>query len=196
MDRSRFELLLSKLLSHAVREPHLAAHALVVRYGDMSALAAAEHDELASMEHVGEAGAHLLRLTFALRSRRVTDKFSLGRCFTESEFNEYLTALFFDAPCERVYAFLIDDRGRVAFSEFLGEGTVNSMSVLPRKLLELSVKRGCRRVILAHNHPSGRAIASDEDVAATEQISRMLRDAHRELVAHYVVAGGETSKIT
>lgn len=196
MNKSRFELLLCKLLSYSVREPALAAKSLVKRYGDASALAAADYEELSCMEHVGPAGAHIVRLAYALRSRRVTDEFVLPRYFTESEFQDYITALFFDSPNERIYAFLVDERGRVAFSELLGEGTVNSMSILPRKLLEASVRRGCRRVILAHNHPSGRAVASREDIEATEQIALVLRESQRELIAHYVVAGTDVCKIT
>ena len=195
MNRSEFERLLSELLSYAVKKPELAAHALVTKYKDMTTLASADGDELAATEHVGVAGAHLLRLTFALRSRRITDKYPMGRQYTEAEFREYLTALFFDSPNETVCAFFIDDRGRVAFSELLGEGTVNSMTVLPRKVLELSVKRGCRRIILAHNHPGGEAIASDEDIVATDHIAHLLSAAQRELVAHYIVAGNEVSKI-
>ena len=196
MAESRFESLLCNLLSTAVREPELAAHALVVRYGDMVALAAADYDELSAMEHVGASGAYLLRLTFALRSRRVVDSFPLPHSFTEAEFHKYLAAVFFDSSNEQVCVFLVDDRGRVAFSEILGVGTVNSMSVLPRKILELSVRRNCRRVILAHNHPAGIAKASEDDIIATQHIARTLRDAHRELVAHYVVAGNEVLKIT
>lgn len=196
MDRSRLELLLCDLLSYAVREPALAAREIAVRYADVTSLAAADYNELCAIEHVGASGAHLLRLAFALRSRRITDKFPMGRRFNEEEFCEYLTALFFDSTNEEAYAFFVDDRGRVAFFDHLGEGTVNAMSVLPRKILELSVRHGCRRVIIAHNHPAGRAIASDEDLAATEQISRTLFDTQRELLAHYVVAGTEIYKIT
>ena len=90
---------------------------------------------------------------------------------------------------------LLDDKGRVKSFEFVCEGTVNATSILPRKLLEVMIKRNARDAILAHNHPYGVATPSAEDVDTTVRIASLLKSADRRLIAHYIVAGNECCKI-
>ena len=91
---------------------------------------------------------------------------------------------------------VLDGAGKLLSLEFIGDGTVNSSGVLPRKMLEilLSDKRS-KRAILAHNHPGGFAKASVEDLDVTEKVSSLFRSADRELVCHYVIAGDSHYKI-
>ena len=46
-------------------------------------------------------------------------------------------------------------------------------------------------VVLAHNHPSGFALPSGEDVQTTKQLAMALRSVEIELVDHIVVADGD-----
>lgn len=186
---------LARLLEYAVDEPNEIADVLLRRYGGMSGIAAADYGELAATDGVGESGALLLRLVAELSARSVTDRFKLGRVHSEAEIIEYFKAVFVPRTNETVYVMLLDGAGRVTFSEFMGEGTVNSTSILPRKLLELAVRHGAAGVIIAHNHPSGYARPSVEDIELTELLKRMFRDSGRQLVAHYIIAGNECASI-
>ena len=82
-----------------------------------------------------------------------------------------------------------DSRGRVKGCDLLGEGTVNASEVYPRKIAECAVRRGASSVILAHNHPSGVANASDDDISATLALFATLRSMGIRLYRHVVVAG-------
>ena len=186
---------LSRLLAYVTDSPASAADALIGRYGGARGIASADYDELSFIDGIGERGALLLRLTAAAASRSLTDGFRFGREHTEAEIVDYFKALFAGSTNETVYAMLLDGAGRVTFCDFLGEGTVNSTSVLPRKVLELAVRRGAKGVILAHNHPSGYARPSVEDIELTELLKRMFRDSGRRLVAHYVVADNDCASI-
>ena len=186
---------IAKILSFEVKEPEIAAQEIAERYPDIYSLAVADTDELARLEHVGPKGAHLLRLVMSLRSRAGADSFKLGRKHTEEEIAELLKSLYFSLPNETVYLLLLDDKGRVKSYEFICEGTVNATSILPRKLLEVMIKKNCREAILAHNHPYGVATPSAEDVDTTVRIASLLKSADRRLVAHYIVAGSECRRI-
>lgn len=186
---------IAKILSFAVKEPQIAANEIAERYPDIYSLAVADTDELAMLEHVGPKGAHLLRLVVSLRSRTGADSFKLGRKHTEEEITALLKSLFFSLPNETVYLLLLDDKGRVKSFEFICEGTVNATSILPRKLLEVMIKKNARDAILAHNHPYGVATPSAEDVDTTVRIASLLKSADRRLIAHYIVAGNECCKI-
>ena len=182
---------IAKILSFEVKEPEIAAKEIAERYPDIYSLAIADYDELSRLEHVGQKGAHLLRLVMSLKSRAGADSFKLGRKHTEEEIVAFLKSLFFSLSNETVYLLLLDDKGRVKSCEFVCEGTVNATSILPRKLLELMIKKNCRNAILAHNHPYGYARPSAEDVDTTVRISSLLKSADRRLIAHYIIAGNE-----
>ena len=72
MDAKTIERI-AKILSFEVKEPEIAAKEIAERYPDIYSLAIAEYDELSSLEHVGQRGAHLLRLVMSLKSRAGTD---------------------------------------------------------------------------------------------------------------------------
>ncbi|MBQ4071957.1 MAG: JAB domain-containing protein [Clostridia bacterium] len=183
------------VLSYVSAEPESAAQQIVSRFGNYPSLAAADYDELSRMPAVGDSGATLIRLLMAITSRRRTDKFKFGRVHTEEETVDYLKALFYTLENENVYVLLLDEGRRVTFCEFLGEGTVNASSIMPRRVLELAVKRDARYVILAHNHPMGVAKPSVEDIETTLTVKQLLASSSRELLAHYVIAPNEYFKI-
>jgi DNA repair protein RadC len=182
---------IAKILSFEVKEPEIAAKEISDRYNDIYSLAIADVDELSRLEHVGQRGARLLRLVMSLRSRAGADSFKFGRKHTDEEIVALFKSLFFSLSNETVYLLLLDDKGRVKSCEFVCEGTVNASSILPRKLLELMIKKNCRDAILAHNHPYGYARPSAEDVDTTARIAALLNSADRRLLKHYVIAGDE-----
>lgn len=186
---------IAKILSFEVKEPEIAAREIAERYQSIYSLSAADTDELAKLPHLGAKGAHLLHLVMSLRSRAGTDSFKLGRKHTEEEIVEFLKSLFFSLSNETVYLLLLDDKERVSSCEFICEGTVNATNILPRKLLEVMIKKNSRAAILAHNHPYGMAKPSAEDVDTTVRIASLLESAERRLVDHYIVAGNEYCKV-
>lgn len=194
MDEKTIERI-AKILSFEVKEPEIAAREVADRYQSIYSLAAADRDELATLPHLGAKGAHLLSLVMSLRSRAGQDSFKLGRKHTEEEVVAFLKSLFFSLSNETVYLLLLDDKGRVTSCEFVCEGTVNASTVLPRKLLELMIKRNSRNAILAHNHPYGMARPSTEDVDTTVRVSSLLQSVERRLIDHYIIAGNEYCKI-
>lgn len=186
---------IAKILSFEVKEPQIAAREIADRYQSIYSLATADVDELSRLPHVGGKGALLLRLVISLHSRSGMDSFKLGRKHTDEEIVEFLKSLFFPLSNETVYLLLLDDKGRVTSCEFICEGTVNASSILPRKLLEVMIKKNSRDAILAHNHPYGMARPSTEDVDTTVRIASLFESADRRLLAHYIIAGGEYCRI-
>ena len=57
-----------------------------------------------------------------------------------------------------------------------------------RKVVEMALLTSASAVILAHNHPSGVAVPSSSDGAATRQVAEALRTIGVRLVDHIVVA--------
>jgi len=73
----------------------------------------------------------------------------------------------------------------------VGEGSVNSAGVPIRKLVEIALASNATSVILAHNHPSGLAIPSGEDVVTTERVAAALRAVDIILSDHMVFSDND-----
>ena len=186
--------LLSRLISSAgFKGAEETAEKLFRHFYTLDGILAADPETLAKC--VGERAAVLVKLTAALISRRAYDKFAFGERHLPEEIKELLVALFRGRSVETLYLVSINENGAVTSCELVGEGTVNSASILPRKLLERAVKNRARSVVIAHNHPAGIETPSEEDVIFTSTVRSVLECAGIELAAHYVVAGSRIAQV-
>ena len=125
----------------------------------------------------------------ALFSRRVTDAFNGSTKCTQERITRYFKALYLGYSVETVYVVMLDAKDIYVACEIVAEGTVNTASVLPRRILEASVRNKSSTVIMSHNHPRGGAQPSADDYSMTSAIAFALGNADIELRAHYVIAG-------
>jgi DNA repair protein RadC len=73
----------------------------------------------------------------------------------------------------------------------IGEGSVNSAGVPVRRIVETALGVNATTVVLAHNHPSGIAVPSNEDIQTTQRIATALNAVEIYLADHIVVAGDD-----
>ena len=69
---------------------------------------------------------------------------------------------------EHFYVMHLDVRNRVKLVELVSLGTLTSSLVHPRETFRRAVMQGSANIIVAHNHPSGEADPSKEDVSVTK----------------------------
>ena len=70
-------------------------------------------------------------------------------------------------------------------------GTVSSAHVTPRMVIEPCILRKAAIAVIAHNHPSGMAIPSLEDMGTTKDLELALKSVGVPLLEHYIVAQGK-----
>ena len=92
---------------------------------------------------------------------------------------------------ETVFLLCLDAKCKVLGCKLVGEGSVNSAAVPIRRIVEMALGDNATSVVLAHNHPSGLALPSGEDIQTTRRLSLALRAVEIELVDHVVVADGD-----
>ena len=68
---------------------------------------------------------------------------------------------------------------------------MNSAGISVRKIVETALAANATTVVLAHNHPSGIAIPSSEDVQTTQRVAMALNAVEIQLADHIVVADGD-----
>ena len=71
-------------------------------------------------------------------------------------------------------------------------GTINSAYVHPREIVKQALKLNAASIIVAHNHPSGKAEPSSADIEMTRKISEAVNTVDIKLLDHIVIGLGES----
>lgn len=189
-ENSKSERLLVSALStvYSEREARELADRLLKRFGSIDDVLSQDASRLESVYNLTPKAATLLTLLGAISSRRITDEYTLGNRLDYSEIERYLVGLFLGVPVETVYAIFVDKNDCVVGIEYVGEGIINASSIYPRKILEIALRMKAKGVIIAHNHPDGKAIASNDDIATTSKLAYVLNNSSIALLRHYVVS--------
>ena len=183
---------LELLLYYAIprRDTNPIAHALMENYGSLSAVLAAPVEDLQKINGIGESAALLLKLVpHICHKARLSDADRQELILnTADRAGAYLLERFFGETREVIYQLCLDRKGKLLACKRLGEGNVASAALDIRKLVENAILNSASGVILAHNHPSGIAMPSEEDYGATQRAKAALATIGVALADHIVVA--------
>ena len=189
-DHEALELLLYYAIPR--RDTNPIAHALMERYGPLSAVLAAPVEDLKKVEGVGESAAILLKLAPQLyRKAKMSDAEQETILSSVERVGAYLLERFAGEKNEVVYQLCLDRKGKLLVCKKLGEGGVTSADLDIRRLVENALLTGASAVVLAHNHPSGVALPSRDDYAATDRAKTALAVVGVALTDHIIVADGD-----
>ena len=189
-DIEALELLLFYAIPRA--DTNEIAHALLDRFHGFRGVMEAEPSELQQVPGIGENTAGLLRLVRDINSRYQRAAIPRGtRIRSAREAGEYLLPQFEYRTEECSVLLCLDTAGRVIGCHVLAEGTAAMVDIGMRDIVETVLRDKAARAILAHNHLSGIALPSADDVETTRRLFRMLQMIGVELVDHIIVSEGD-----
>ena len=82
---------------------------------------------------------------------------------------------------------MLDTKNHLLGEEVLSRGTVNASLISPRDLFLCALKYQAVHLILVHNHPSGDAAPSKEDIAITQRIFQVGEMLEIHLLDHIII---------
>ena len=168
------------------------AHKLLDRFGNLTQVLDAPVEELEKVDGIGQHASTLLALTrdfcryYMVEASRACE---IVRNTTEC--GEYLAPHFVGRRDETVFLLCLDAKCKVLCCKELGSGSVNATVISARKVAEAALGVNATSVVLAHNHPSGFAKPSAEDILTTKRIGCALDAVGIVLADHIVVADGD-----
>lgn len=165
------------------------AHRLLDHFGSLKAVLEATPEELEKVEGVSEATSTFLpMITEVARYYQVqcAEKGEVLR--TIQQCGEYLVPYFFGREKEVVFLLCLDAKCKVICCKLVGEGSVNSANVPIRRVVEIALGVNASTVVLAHNHPTGLALPSADDVQTTQRVAAALEMVDVVLADHIVVS--------
>jgi DNA repair protein RadC len=191
LDHFQQHQVLELLLFYCVprKDTNPIAHELLERFGTVSQVLEAPRSELMKVQGVGEgAAAFLSMLNDLYRYSQVHGPNRPVILHTVDACGHFLLPQFQSLRNETVLLLCLDAKCKVLCCKEVGEGSVNSAAVPVRRVVEMALAANATSVVLAHNHPSGIALPSDEDILTTRRIAMALHAVEIQLVDHIVVA--------
>lgn len=189
------EMLLYNCIPRA--DTNETAHFLLKRYGSLARVLEAPPEELKKVEGMGEASARYLSFIMAvIRYYQVNRLEKYEALNSVEKCGHYLLPYFCGLNNETVFLLCLDAKCKVLSCEFVGEGSINSAAVPVRRVVEMALGAKATSVVLAHNHPSGIAVPSDEDKQTTWRVANALSAVEIHLVDHIVIADNDFVSMT
>ena len=186
---------LELLLTYAIprRDTKPIAYALLNRFGTLHAVLQAPVSELVQVEGVGETAATLIALMAPLfRAYRKSLEEDTPEIRTGGQAVRYCESLFEGERYEKFYVICLDARMRRLNTVLVSQGDVSEVHVYARHVLNALTQCNAMGAILAHNHPSGTAQPSREDIAMTGTIYGLLTGVGIRLYDHVIVSTSES----
>lgn len=166
------------------------AHALIKKYGSLQSVLDARYEDLTTCTGVGEHTAILLKLFPAVFGVYSEQKAKHYNQIVSSDIAiEYAKTLFSGMSNEAFYVICLNNKSAVKATKKIGLGSFNKVEIAIRDVTEFILKSNTDTIILAHNHPTGPAEPSDQDLILTHKLysSCVLNDV--DIVDHIIVAG-------
>jgi DNA repair protein RadC len=139
--------------------------------GGLHGLARATADELRRVTGIGAArAAQVLAAVELGRRTLVRAPRSRPQLTTPREVAVYLMPQFGSCAVEQFGVVLLDAKHRVLKTRLLSVGSLDASVVHPREVFRTAVVGGAAAVVLFHNHPSGDATPSREDIELTRRL--------------------------
>ncbi|MCD8363141.1 MAG: DNA repair protein RadC [Lachnospiraceae bacterium] len=130
-------------------------------------------EELSLVKGIGMVKAVQLKCLLEIARRMAREEAGEGRYFRmASEVADYYMEDLRHEEQETLLLLMLDQKGRLLREKYLFRGTVNASMLSAREIFIEALSARAVQIILLHNHPSGDATPSAEDIRATKRIAQ------------------------
>ena len=128
-------------------------------------------DELSNVKGIGKVKAVQLKCLLEIARRMAREEAGEGTYFASPSAvaNYYMEDLRHEEQ-EVLLLLMLNQRGRLIKERYMFKGTVNASVISPREIFVEALTARAVQIILLHNHPSGDASPSPEDLNVTRRI--------------------------
>ena len=172
-------------------DTNVTAHRLIERFGSLQNVLLAPIEELTNVEGIGENAAIFLHLMPAISKRAQQSIPKERKLDSVEKCGTYFLRLLGGEHQEVLYQLCLDGKGKLLACYQLSQGDMDSAALSVKQAVSNALTCGAIAVVLGHNHPSGVALPSEEDRAATLRVRDALKTLDIRLLDHIIVADGD-----
>ena len=169
--------LLELILFYAIprRDTNEIAHHLLNRFGCLHAVFNAPIAELESVPGMGRSAAVLIHLF--MDTYRVIEKDKIKNTSYLNNIHDlgkYIALYFYNVKNEKVILLCLDGKKKVLSCSCVFEGSFNAAQISIKRVVEIAVNMNATFIVIAHNHPNGFAVPSEQDIDTTGRLESAL----------------------
>lgn len=192
-DHQKLELLLFYTIP--IKDTNPIAHKLLKKFKTIGGVFDATVEQLKEVDGIGENSAILLKLIPELAKEYTLSKYIHVDLKNPEAACEFFRTQFAGEIKEKVKIAALDDKLRLKCCEELAEGSLNAVSIDIKKIITFAQVNNSNNIIIAHNHPNGDHIPSNEDLTFTKTLLKNLNILGIQLIDHIIVAKGQTTSL-
>lgn len=193
---------LSKLLAILLRTGKEGTNAeelakrLLNQFGTLRALDSAPTSEVCKIDGIGPAKAAQIKSALELGKRLYKEKAEKTPRIKKAEdvigyVAEYYGPYLRDAKKEFFSVILLDIKNKPIHNVEISKGSINASVVDPKEIIKEATLRSASSIILVHNHPSGEAEPSFEDIELTNRIIQACNFVGIKVLDHIIIGKNE-----
>ena len=188
-DIQKLELLL--FYSIPQKDTNPIAHALLSEFGSLKNILSASHSDLMRVSGVKENSATLIKFMSSMLNycSRPDPEDVIG---SSQKGKDFVTKYFAHIEVEQFYVFCLTKSNKIKKAVLINSGTSGEVNVQIRNITEVAIENKCDRIIVAHNHPCGKAIMSGQDCKFTYSLICSCILNNIELLDHIIVGTDRT----
>ncbi len=189
-DHEILELLLFYVIPR--KNTNELAHKLLKEFGTIPGIMEAPLSSLKMIEGIGENVACFIKLILTMvRVYMERKEVEQNTKPTREDFTDKLSRKFLGRKEETIAIMLLDAKCKILYEGIVSKGTFNRVELHIRRIMELIVLFDAAAIIVGHNHPSGLATPSQEDVITTQKLEHLFNTMNIEFIDHIIVADGD-----
>ena len=149
--------------------------------------------ELQAFDGIGPArGVGIVAALELGRRRRAAELPTTDRIAGSTDIVSIFGPLLADLPHEEVWAMLLSRSKRILERFRVSQGGVEGTVIDPRIVIRRALDRNASGLVLVHNHPSGAAAPSEQDLLNTRKIRLAASYFDMRLLDHVIIADSES----
>jgi DNA repair protein RadC len=185
-DYEIIELILFQAIPRRDTKP--IAKLLLKTFNTLEAVFSASKEDILKIKGCGETVHYTLKLfseTSLMLSRKQLNNAPLLSKWSELE--AYLRLKIGYLTHEEFHILFLNAKSYLINDLKIFRGTTNKATIYPREILKHALECGAVAIILAHNHPSGDATPSSEDIKLTYQIIKAAEIIDIQVIDHIII---------
>ena len=144
--------------------------------------------QLMQFKGIGEAKAISIAAALELgRRRRAEDTIQLKKITSSKAVFEIMQPIIGELPHEEFWVVYLNNSNKIIYKTQLSKGGITGTVVDIRLIFKMAFEQNATALILAHNHPSGKLIASDADRIITKKIKEAGQILEIQVLDHIII---------
>ena len=144
--------------------------------------------QLMQFKGIGEAKAISIAAALELgRRRRAEEAVELKKITSSKAVFDIMQPIIGELPHEEFWVLYLNNSNKVIYKAQLSKGGITGTVVDIRIIFKMAFEQNATGLILSHNHPSGKLMASDADLKITKRIKEAGQTLEIQVLDHIII---------